>query len=414
LTVALRRSVSSLSVPNYRRYFAGQVVSISGNWMQIVAEMWLIVSLTGSGVAVGLTAGLQFLPMLLLGAWGGVLADRFPKRRVLMVTQPLMALPALTLWGLNAAGSVEPWMVYALVLARGTVNAFDNPARQSFVIELVGADRVVNAVSLNSVIVHSARIIGPAAAGAVIALVGVGACFMVNALSFGAMLVALRAMDVAALHPPATRERERGELRAALRYVGASPALWIPLGMMVLVGTLSFNFQVLLPLLASETWSGTALTYSVLTAAMAVGSVAGALATGARGRVSPRILVLAATGFGVLELVAAAAPSLPLQALALIPLGAMTVTFAAGVNSTMQLAVTPVMRGRVMALYSIVFLGSTPIGAPLVGWLAEVAGPRAGMALGAAAALAAAVLASAAYRGKRLPSDAGVAMQPAR
>jgi MFS family permease len=414
LTVALRRSVSSLSIPNYRRYFAGQVVSISGNWMQIVAEMWLIVSLTGSGVAVGLTAGLQFLPMLLLGAWGGVLADRFPKRRVLMVTQPLMALPALTLWGLNAAGGVEPWMVYALVLARGTVNAFDNPARQSFVIELVGADRVVNAVSLNSVIVHSARIIGPATAGAVIALVGVGACFMVNALSFGAMLVALRAMDVAALHTPATRERERGELRAALRYVGATPALWIPLGMMVLVGTLSFNFQVLLPLLASETWSGTALTYSVLTAAMAVGSVAGALATGARGRVSPRILVLAATGFGVLELVAAAAPSLPLQALALIPLGAMTVTFAAGVNSTMQLAVTPVMRGRVMALYSIVFLGSTPIGAPLVGWLAQVAGPRAGMALGAAAALAAAVLASAAYRGKRLPSDAGVAMQPAR
>jgi MFS family permease len=414
LTAALRRSVSSLSVPNYRRYFAGQVVSISGNWMQIVAEMWLIVSLTGNGLAVGVTAGLQFLPILLLGAWGGVLADRFPKRRVLMVTQPLMALPALTLWALTAAGSVEPWMVYALVLARGTVNAFDNPARQSFVIELVGPERVVNAVSLNSVIVHSARIIGPAAAGAVIALLGVGTCFMLNALSFGAMLVALRGMDVAALHTPARTQPARGELRAALRYVGASPALWIPLGMMVLVGTLSFNFQVLLPLLASETWSGTALTYSALTAAMAVGSVAGALATGARGRVSPRILVVAATGFGVLELVAAAAPSLPLQVLALIPLGAMTVTFAAGVNSTMQLAVNPVMRGRVMALYSIVFLGSTPIGAPLVGWLAEVAGPRAGMALGGAAALAAAALATAAYRGKRLPSDAGVAILPAR
>jgi MFS family permease len=414
LTAALRRSVSSLSVPNYRRYFAGQVVSISGNWMQIVAEMWLIVSLTGSGVAVGVTAGLQFLPMLLLGAWGGVLADRFPKRNVLMVTQPLMALPALALWGLTTAGSVEPWMVYGLVLARGTVNAFDNPARQSFVIELVGPERVVNAVSLNSVIVHSARIIGPAAAGAVIALVGVGTCFVLNALSFGAMLVALRAMDVAALHTPQTRERARGELRAALRYVGASPALWIPLGMMVVVGTLSFNFQVLLPLLASQTWSGTALTYSALTAAMAIGSVAGALATGARGRVSPRILVVAATGFGVLELVAAAAPSLLLQVLALIPLGAMTVTFAAGVNSTMQLAVTPAMRGRVMALYSVVFLGSTPIGAPLVGWLAEVAGPRAGMALGGAAALAAAVLATAAYRGKRLPSDAGVAILPAR
>ena len=397
MTAALRRSVSSLSIPNYRRYFAGQVVSISGNWMQIVAEMWLIVNLTGSGVAVGITAGLQFLPILLLGAWGGVLADRFPKRRVLMVTQPLMALPALALWGLTSAGSVEPWMVYALVVARGTVNAFDNPARQSFVIELVGPDRVVNAVSLNSVIVHSARIIGPATAGTVIALVGVGTCFALNALSFVAMLVALRAMDVGALHTPIPRERARGEMRAALRYVGASPELWIPLGMMVLVGTLSFNFQVLLPLLASQTWSGTAATYALLTGAMAVGSVAGALATGARGRVSPRILVAAATGFGALELVAAAAPSLALQALALIPLGAMTVTFAAGVNSTMQLAVAPAMRGRVMALYSVVFLGSTPIGAPLVGWLAEVAGPRAGMALGGAAALAAAALAVGAY-----------------
>jgi MFS family permease len=414
LTAALRRSVSSLSVPNYRRYFAGQVVSISGNWMQIVAEMWLIVNLTGSGLAVGVTAGLQFLPILLLGAWGGVLADRFPKRRVLMITQPLMALPALALWGLTTAGTVEPWMVYALVLARGTVNAFDNPARQSFVIELVGPERVVNAVSLNSVIVHSARIIGPATAGAVIALVGVGTCFALNALSFGAMLVALRAMDVGALHTPVPRERARGELRAALRYVHASPALWIPLGMMVLVGTLSFNFQVLLPLLASQTWSGTAATYALLTGAMAVGSVAGALATGARGRVSPRILVVAATGFGALELVAAAAPSLALQVLALIPLGAMTVTFAAGVNSTMQLAVNPAMRGRVMALYSVVFLGSTPIGAPLVGWLAEIAGPRAGMALGGGAALAAAALATVAYRGKRLPSDAGVAILPAR
>jgi MFS family permease len=397
LTAALRRSVGSLSVPNYRRYFAGQVVSISGNWMQIVAEMWLIVKLTGSGVAVGFTAGLQFLPILLLGAWGGVLADRFAKRHVLMITQPLMALPALALWALTAAGTVEPWMVYALVLVRGTVNAFDNPARQSFVIELVGPDRVVNAVSLNSVIVHSARIIGPAAAGAVIALVGVGTCFALNALSFGAMLVALRTMDVCALHTPVPRERVRGELRDALRYVGASPALWIPLGMMVLVGTLSFNFQVLLPLLASQTWGGTAATYALLTAAMAVGSVTGALATGARGRVSPGILVAAATGFGALELVAAAAPSLPLQVLALIPLGAMTVTFAAGVNSTMQLAVAPAMRGRVMALYSVVFLGSTPIGAPLVGWLAEIAGPRAGMALGGAAALAAAALAIVAY-----------------
>jgi MFS family permease len=397
LTAALRRSVSSLSVPNYRRYFVGQVISVSGNWMQLVAQMWLIVQLTGSGVAVGLVAGLQFAPILLLGAWGGLIADRFPKRRVLMITQSLMALPAIVLWLLVAAGSVEPWMVYALVFVRGTVNAFDNPARQSFVIELVGSDRVVNAVSLNSVIVQAGRIVGPAAAGAVIALAGVGPCFAVNALSFAAMLVALQRMDVNQLHPTAPVERTPRELRAGLRYVADSPALWIPLGMMIVVGTLTFNFQVLLPLLASQTWHGTAATYALLTAAMAVGSVIGALASGARGRVSPSILVISATAFGATELVAAMAPSLALQALALIPLGAVSVTFSAGVNSTMQLNVTPAMRGRVMGLYSVVFLGSTPIGAPLVGWLAQVGGPRLGMALGGAAALVAAALAIAAY-----------------
>jgi len=397
LTRALRRAGTSLAVPNYRRYFAGQIVSVSGNWMQTVAEMWLIVQLTGSGAAVGLTAGLQFVPILLFGAWGGLIADRLPKRRVLMVTQALMALPALTLFALYTAGTVTPLIVWALVFVRGAVNAVDNPTRQSFVIELVGAERVVNAVSLNSVIVQSARIIGPATAGAVIALAGVGTCFAINALSFAAMLTALARMDPAQLSTPAPVRRAHGELRAALRHVHSSPTLWIPLAMMALVGTLSFNFQVLMPLLASETWHGTATTYALLTAAMAVGSVGGALASGARGRVSPKILVGAATGFGALELVAAAAPSLPLQVLALVPLGAMTVTFSAGVNSTMQLAVAPAMRGRVMALYSVVFLGSTPIGAPLVGWLAGVAGPRVGMALGACAALAAAGLAAAAY-----------------
>jgi MFS family permease len=397
LTAALRRAGTSLAVPNYRRYFAGQIVSVSGNWMQTVAEMWLIVQLTGSGAAVGLTAGLQFVPILLFGAWGGLIADRLPKRRVLMVTQALMALPALTLFALTVAGTVTPLMVWALVFVRGTVNAVDNPTRQSFVIELVGADRLVNAVSLNSVIVQSARIIGPATAGAVIAFAGVGTCFALNALSFAAMLTALARMDRSQLSAPAPVRRAHGELRAALRHVQASPGLWIPLAMMAVVGTLSFNFQVLMPLLASQTWHGTATTYALLTAAMAVGSVAGALASGARGRVSPKILVGAATGFGALELLAAAAPSLPLQVLALVPLGAMTVTFSAGVNSTIQLAVAPAMRGRVMALYSVVFLGSTPIGAPLVGWLAEVAGPRAGMALGACAALAAAALAATAY-----------------
>jgi MFS family permease len=401
MTIALRRSFASLAVPNYRRYFTGQVISISGNWMQIVAEMWLVVQLTGNGVSVGLTAALQFLPVLLFGAWGGILADRMPKRRLLMFTQAAMAVPALTLWALTIGGSVEVWMVYGLVLARGIVTAIDNPARQSFVSEIVGSDRVVNAVALNSLYVHTARIVGPAAAGGVIALLGVGPCFLLNALSFGAMLLALRTMDPSQLQPAPVVARARGQLRSAFAYVRATPDLWIPLAMMVAIGTFAYNFQVLLPLLADFTWNGTATTYALLTSAMGVGSVAGALAQGARGRVGPALLVGAAAALGAFELLAAAAPTLPLQALALIPLGAATVTFSSSVNSSLQLAAMPEMRGRVMALYAMVFIGSTPIGAPVAGWLSEVAGPRVGMLLGAVVSLAAAATAAAGFARSR-------------
>jgi MFS family permease len=391
VSAALRRSFSSLQIPNYRRYFAGQIVSLSGNWMQMVAEMWLILELTGSGIAVGVTSALQFLPILVFGAWGGVLADRWPKRRLLAVTQTAMALPALALWGLTASGTVEPWMVFALVFARGAVNSVDNPTRQSFVIEMVGADRVVNAVGLNSVLIHAARIFGPAAGGALILTVGVAPCFLINAATFAAMILALRGMDAGRLEQPARpgADGERG-VAAALRYVRGEPRLLIPLVMMAVVGTLAFNFQVLLPLLGRFTFEGGATAYTALAVAMAVGSVAGALTTGARGRISERLLVGAAAAFGVCALLAAAAPSLPLALAVFVPLGAVSVTFAAGINSTLQLEASPAMRGRVMALYSVVFLGSTPIGGPLVGWLAEVAGPRAGLLLGGAAALAAA------------------------
>ncbi len=390
MTAAVQKTFSSLQVPNYRRYFAAQIVSISGNWMQTVAEMWLIVQLTGSGVGVGVTAGLQFLPLLLFGAYGGLLADRVGKRGLLSITQLLMAVPALALFGLTATGSVQAWMVFALVFVRGCVLAIDNPARQAFVVELVGPDRVVNAVALNSVVVHSSRILGPAAAGAVIALLGVGPCFGLNALTFLAMIAALRLMDPAALHAPALAARARGQLRSAVAYVRRTPELAVPLAMMALVGTVSFNFQVLLPLLAHDTWHGSATTYAALTAAMGAGSICGALAAGARGRVSPRLLVVSALAFGGAELLVALAPTLDLQLLALIPLGAASVTFAAGVNSILQISVEPTMRGRVMSLYSVVFLGSTPIGAPLVGWLAQAAGPRAGLLAGALAALIAA------------------------
>jgi MFS family permease len=391
LSAALRRSFGSLEIPNYRRYFAGQIVSLSGNWMQMVAEMWLILTLTNSGVAVGITSALQFLPILLFGAWGGVIADRFSKRRLLIVTQTLMAVPALTLWALTAAGVVEPWMVFGLVFVRGAVNAVDNPTRQSFVIEMVGADRVVNAVGLNSVLVHSARIVGPAGAGILIATIGLAPCFLLNAATFAVMIIALRGMDPARLSEPTLPERGSEGVRAALAYVRGERNLLIPLLMMVVVGMFAFNFQVLLPLLGRFTFDGGVTAYTLLAIAMAVGSICGALATGARGRVGERVLIGSAFGFGASAFVAAIAPTLALEMLALAPLGFASVTFAAGINSTLQLEAAPAMRGRVMALYSVVFVGSTPIGGPIAGWLAQTAGPRAGLALAGVAATAAAV-----------------------
>jgi MFS family permease len=376
VSAAVRRSFDSLSVPNYRRYFIGQVISLSGNWMQTVAAIWLVLSLTGSGVAVGLTTALQFLPMLLFGAWGGLIADRVSKRRLLIATQALMAIPALGLLAVTATGVVAPWMVYLAVFAMGLVNAVDNPTRQSFVFEMVGADRVVNAVSLNSVIVQAARIAGPALAGLLIAGFGVVPCFALNALTFLAMILALRGMDPARLHVAPVAAREPGAIRAGLRYVRATPELAVPLALMALVGTLGFNFQVVLPLLARFSFDGGASTYGVLVSAMAVGSIVGALVNGAHGRTGPRLIAAGALGFGVLALLAGAMPTLAFEVPVLAGLGAAAVTFAATINSTLQLAVSAEMRGRVMALYSVVFLGSTPIGAPLVGWLSQAYDPR--------------------------------------
>ena len=389
MSAAARRSFGSLAIPNYRRYFAGQLISLSGNWMQVVAEMWLVLTLTGSAVAVGLTSALQFLPMLLFATWGGLLADRFSKRKVLYVTQALMIVPSLALWALTASGGVETWMVFALVFARGSVNAVDNPTRQSFVTEMVGSERVVNAVGLNSALIHAARIFGPAGAGVMIATLGVAPCFLVNSLSFAAMIVALRSMDGRRLQPTDRLPRRRGALRDTLRHVARTPALLVPLAMMAVVGTLGFNFQVILPVLANFTFGGGASAYTALAIAMAVGALAGSLFTSSRRRITHGDLVGAVLAFGVLAIGAAAAPTLVTEAIVLVPLGAASVVFAAGANASLQLAAEPQMRGRVMALYSTVFLGSTPIGGPIAGWLSESASPRAALLLTAAAALAA-------------------------
>jgi MFS family permease len=413
LSAALRRSFNSLEVPNYRRYFAGQLISLSGTWMQTVAAIWLVLSLTDSGIAVGLTTALQFLPMLLLGAWGGLLADRIPKRRLLITTQALMAIPALGLFAVTATGVAAPWMVYLAVFAMGSVNAIDNPTRQSFVFEMVGPGRVVNAVSLNSVIVQSARIAGPALAGLLIAGVGVAPCFALNALTFIAMIVALWGMDPERLHAAPVAPREPGAIRAGLRYVGRTPELAVPLALMALVGTLGFNFQVVLPMLAKFSFDGGAGAYAVLVSAMGVGSIAGALVNGHHGRTGPRLIAGGALAFGLSALLSAAMPSLAFEIPALALLGAAAVTFAATINSTLQLAVSAEMRGRVMALYSVVFLGSTPIGGPLTGWLSEAYDPRVALLLAGITGLSAAWAAHVCFTRIRTRSEQAKTQAPA-
>ena len=390
MTEALRRSFDSLQVPNYRRYFTGQVVSLSGNWMQTVAEVWLILSLTNSGFAVGVTTALQFLPILVAGAWGGALADRFSKRKLLIVTQAAMMVPPLILFAVTMSGAVQPWMVFALVFIRGSLIAIDNPARQAFVMEMVGPKRIVNAVSLNSVIVHSARVAGPALAGILIATIGVAPCFGLNAATFLVMIWALWSMDGKRLVAAPRSDLGKRGVMEAVRYVKRTPELKVPLLLMAVVGTLGLNFHVVLPLLARLTFEGGASSYAILVSAMGVGSVIGALVTGARGQTGLGVIAFSALAFGGLAFAAALMPSLATEIPILALLGAAAVTFAAAINSTLQLVVSPEMRGRVMALYTVVFLGSTPIGGPLVGWISEAYDPRYALLMAAASGLVAA------------------------
>jgi MFS family permease len=380
----------SLRVPNYRLYFAGQVVSITGSWMQRVAQSWLVLHLSGSGLALGLVNALQFMPILLIGAWGGLYADRLDKRRVLMVTQALMGLLALVLGVVALTGMARLWMVYVLALLLGLVTALDNPARQSFVMEMVGRQQLSNAVSLNSAVFTSARVVGPALAGLLITAVGTGWCFVINAVSFAAVLLALAAMDPTRLDRAEAPARSRGQVLEGLRFVWSRPDLRVPLALLAVVGTLALNFTVVLPLLARDTFHGDAGTYGTLFSVLGVGSLAGALFTAARREPSARLLLGSLALFGGLMLAASAAPTLPLEIAVLIPMGVAALAFQTTTNALIQLRSEPALRGRVMAIYAVVFLGTTPIGAPIVGWVAETFGARSGFALGGAAVLVAA------------------------
>ena len=399
-----RRLFAALAVPNFRLYLAGQAISLPGTWMQVVAQSWLVLQLTKSGALLGLVAAAQFLPVLLLGPYGGLLADRVDKRRLLLGTQTALGLLALTLGLLTVSHLVRLWMVFALAAALGMVNSVDQPTRQTFVPEMVGRDRVQNAVSLNSVLTNGARAVGPAIAGLVIATAGVGICFLVNAASFAAVLLALARIQARSLHPAPPARRHAGQLREGLRYVRGTPELLVPLLMMALVGTLAYEFQVSLPLLARISLHGGASTYGFMTAAMGGGAVAGGLVVAGLSRTGLLPFTVAAAGFAAAILGAALAPSLPWELAALAVVGFFSTGFMASGNTTLQLTADPQYRGRVMALWSVTFTGSTPIGGPIVGVIADDLGPRYGLGIGALACLAATIIGGLAL-GRMPPAD---------
>jgi MFS family permease len=378
-----QRTFSSLSNPNYKKYFFGQATSLVGTWMQTTAQAWLVLTLTHSATSLGLVVGLQTLPILLLGPYGGVIADRVDKRRLMMVLQSLMGVQALVLAVLCWTGTVTFVEVCALAVVLGLNNAFENPARQAFVLEMVGPDDLRNAVSLNSTLVNVARAVGPAVAGVLIATVGEAWCFAINGASFVAVVGSLIAMDTSGLQPARPAVRARGQVREGLRYVARTPDLLVPLGMMALVGTLAYEFQVTLPVAAQRVFHGGSETFGIMTAAIGVGAVVGGLVTATRGKTGLRALIVASVVFGTSIAFAAAAPVLVSEFIALLLVGYASISFLSMGNSTLQLATDPQMRGRVMALWSVAFLGSTPIGGPLVGWITAVAGARVGLGVGA-------------------------------
>jgi MFS family permease len=383
---------SSLRVRNYRIFFLTQVVSTNGTWMQRVAQFWLVLHLTGSGVALGVTSALQFIPVLLLSSWGGLIADRGDKRLLLVATQTASSVLSLTLAALTLTGVVQLWMVYVLAFCLGLVGVVDSPTRQSFVTEMVGAPLVPNAIGLNSAVFTSARMLGPAIAGVVITLVGTGWCFLYNGFSFLPVVAGLLLMRPSELHRTRPTARTRGQIVEGLRYAWSHDEIRVPLLLMLVIGTLAYNFNVVLPLLARFTFQSGASTFGLLMSMLGVGALVGALASAARAKPTQRMLAFACLAFGILLLVAAVAPSLPLEMIVLIPVGFAMVTSQATANSLIQISSDAALRGRVMALFITAWVGTTPIGAPIVGWICQEFGPRSGLAVGGAATVIAALV----------------------
>jgi len=386
------RTFGSLRNFNYRLYAAGQLVSNSGTWMQRATQSWLVLQLTGGdATAVGITTGLQFTPLLFLGLWGGVIADRYPKRRLLIITQTAMGVQALTLGLLVVSGHAQVWHVYALAFAMGLATVVDNPVRQSFVIEMVGPEQLGNAVALNSATMNAARLFGPALAGFLITAIDTGPVFLVNAVSYAAVIAGLSLMREHELHPVERAARGRRQLREGLRQVRTRPDLRRILLLVAVAATFGQNFQVTIALMAGNVFRTGAGSYGVLFTALGVGALAGALLAARRREQSNGLLILSTAGFGACVLLAGLAPSYWTFMIVLVPAGLTWLTLTTSANTLIQLSIAPAMRGRVMALYLLALHGGTPFGAPLVGVVSGAFGTRYGLIVGGLVPLAVAV-----------------------
>lgn len=387
---AARATFRSMTERNFRLFFTGQLISQVGNWLTMIAMTLLVLHLTDNGLAIGVLAACQFGPVLILGAWAGLVADRSDKRKLLVIVQSVAMAQSFALALLAFRGDPPLLAIYAVALVGGVTVAFDNPARRAFVVEMVPEESVQNAVSLNSALMTGSRIIGPALAGLLVATVGYGWCFTVDAISYIAVIACLLMMRPAELRTPEPAPRAKGQVRAGLRYVHKVPELWIPLVMMAVIGALAFNFQVVMPLFVQRDLGGGDMAFTLLYAVISIGSLAGALLTAHRTHVDVRHLVLAALAFGASMIVLAVVPGLGFAFPVGLAVGGASIVFMTTSTAIVQLRSDPAMRGRVLALQAIVFLGSTPIGGPLLGAICDWFGPRAGVLLGGLACLAAA------------------------
>ncbi len=400
-----QRAFSALGVRNYRLYFIGQAISMSGTRMQFICQSWLVLLITKSAIALGLTAALQWLPILVFGAWGGVLVDRFPKKKILFFTQLASGILALILGIVVIFGWVKIWMVYVLAIALGLVNVIDGPAGQTFIVEMVNKEKLSNAIALNSIETNIARVLGPALAGFLIVYVGLGFCFLINAFSYVAVAIAISMMRANELYFSPLVRTAKGQLKEGLRYAKSSPLIRNVLLMGAIVGALACEFAVSLPLLAKFTFNGDAGKYAILVSAMGAGSIIGGLVLAGRRKIDIHGFAIITFLFGFFILLTAVAPTLFLTILLLTAVGFFHIYFSSLGNIILQIESNPDLRGRVIALWLVAYSGSVLIGAPIVGWISQYSGPRWGLAFGGFAAIIAAGIGFKNFKNAKIKPD---------